>query len=83
MTMTMSLTMFSCLLGSPDVGHPPVLLQPVPGELVQLMRAQLSGRQQRPPRRLPAPVNQSGLVLGVGSLQLCPLNQATVGIVSL
>ena len=78
-----TMAMTPCLAVSPDVGDPPVLLQPVPGEHVQLMRPQLGGRQQRPPHLLPASVNQSGLVLGVGGFQLCPLNQATVGIVSL
>ena len=68
---------------SPDVRHPAVLRQPLPGELVQAVGAQLGGRQQRPPRPLPASVYQSSLVLGVGGLQLCPLNQATVGVVSL
>ena len=70
------------LFASPDVGYCAVLLQPFPGEHVHLVWPQLGGWQKRPPHPL-APVYQSSLVLGIGSLQLSPLYQTAVGIISL
>ena len=70
------------LFASPDVGYCAVLLQPFPGEHVHLVWPQLGGWQKRPPHPL-APVYQSSLVLGIGSLQLSPLNQTAVRVISL
>ena len=70
------------LFASPDVGYCAVLLQPLPGEHVHLVWPQLGGWQKRPPQPL-SPVYQSSLVLGIGSLQLSPLNQTAVRVISL